>query len=246
MSHREATAAEQLAIWRRSLLAHDELLRDDLDELEAHVRTAVEAQTAEGTPEAEAAASAIRDVGLPAEIAAEYAKFDPNRVWRRRLRRMLAGVLVGMVAVLVAAHGARVPLLAVRRSPGPHVRDNVYAVSAVACLVLLLGAAVMPPRARLADERVALARAWNFLATRPWTLATAMVAMLLGVLQWSGRLEQVAAHAAGVTLCRRGRRVHGDALRRRPRRRARVDVRDREWRPRAGARPYLLATVAGQ
>ena len=171
MTHQEATAAEQLAIWRRSLLAHDELLRDDLDELDAHVRAAVEARTAEGTPEAEAVASAIRDVGPPAEIAAEYAKFDPNRVWRRRLRRMLAGALIGPVAVLVAVHGARVPLYAAGWDPGPRV--GIYFAFAIACLALLLAAAVVLPRPGLSDERAALARAWDLLAARPWAIATA-------------------------------------------------------------------------
>jgi hypothetical protein len=200
MTHQEATAAEQLAIWRRSLLAHDELLRDDLDELDAHVRAAVEARTAEGTPEAEAVASAIRDVGPPAEIAAEYAKFDPNRVWRRRLRRMLAGALIGPVAVLVAVHGARVPLYAAGWDPGPRV--GIYFAFAIACLALLLAAAVVLPRPGLSDERAALARAWDLLAARPWAIATATVAMLVGVLQWSGRMVQIAHHTAGRTLDR--------------------------------------------
>ncbi|MBT5711585.1 hypothetical protein HOI71_11115, partial [Candidatus Poribacteria bacterium] len=200
MSHPQATSAQEIAAWRRSLLAHDEFLRDDLDELEAHVRTAVEAQIAEGLPESEAAAYAIRDLGTPADIAAEYAKIDPNRVWRRRLRRMLAGALIGPVAVLVAVHGARVPLLAAGWGPGSSV--GIYYAFAIACLALLLASAVVLPRPGLSEERAALARAWGFLAARPWAIATATVAMLVGVLQWSGRILQVAHHTAGRTLDR--------------------------------------------
>lgn len=109
MTHSSSGVEDQLTVWRCSLLAHDEILGEDIDELEAHVREAVAERVADGATESHAVADAIAEVGAPRVIAAEYAKADPTRVWRRRAQRMLAGQLV--VSAMAAAVG--LPAIAV-------------------------------------------------------------------------------------------------------------------------------------
>jgi hypothetical protein len=93
-------AETRLALWRCSLAEHDEILRDDLDELEAHVRASVAAYCSDGMSAEDAARRSIADLGAPVDIAREYATMDPTRVWRRRVRRMLLGPLVAQAVCL--------------------------------------------------------------------------------------------------------------------------------------------------
>ena len=93
-------ADEQLAVWRAELAEHDEILRDDMDELEAHVQASAAAYQAEGMGREDAARLSIADLGSVSGIAAEYATMDPSRVWRRRIRRMLLGPLVAQALCL--------------------------------------------------------------------------------------------------------------------------------------------------
>lgn len=92
---RQVTEARNaVSEWRASLREHDAILADDADELEAHVRESAGLHVAFGASPDEAAEIAVREIGDTAEIAAEYDKEDPNRVWRRPVRRMLVGPLV--------------------------------------------------------------------------------------------------------------------------------------------------------
>jgi hypothetical protein len=142
MSRLGPAAEELVAVWRRSLTAHDEFLRDDLDELEAHVRTGVAARVADGVSEAEAFADAVGDLGPPAGIAEEFGKADPSRVWRCRLRRMLVGPLVGEVVLLAAMYGGLVARGTANWfwRPVGEVPRSLYSVFAVVVFTLLLGA----------------------------------------------------------------------------------------------------------
>jgi hypothetical protein len=99
MSECHTSADEQIALWRCLLLEHDEILREEVDELEAHVREAVAEGVADGASEEQRVADAIAAVGTPWVVALEHAKADPGRVWRRRVQRMLAGPLAALVVM---------------------------------------------------------------------------------------------------------------------------------------------------
>lgn len=90
----------QIALWRCSLVEHDEIVREEVDELEAHVREAIAERIADGAPESQAVADAIAAVGASWAVAGEYAKADPGRVWRRRVQRMLTGPLAAIAICL--------------------------------------------------------------------------------------------------------------------------------------------------
>ncbi len=189
MSHHDLTDLEpRLAAWRRSMLSHDEILRDDLEELEAHLRAGIAGHVDDGMPEAEAVTRAMRDLGEPAAIAAECAKEDPNRVWRRRLRRMLVGPLVGRVVAVLAPGVARLPFVAGGLyAVGPHGPTRLYASLVALCLLAPLAVAVALPGRALRMERDALAAAWRRLGSRYMArVAVALGALLVAVLSRTG------------------------------------------------------------
>ena len=93
MSECHTGAEEQIAVWRCALLEHDALLRDDIDELVAHVREGAAHRVENGVDEAAATGGTIAAMGTVWRIALEYEKAHPERVWRRRVQRMLAGPL---------------------------------------------------------------------------------------------------------------------------------------------------------
>jgi hypothetical protein len=180
MNEHDAVADERVAAWRRSLQAHDEILNDDLRELEGHVRASAEAHAAAGASAGDALDKAIADMGVPAGIAAEYAKVDPNRVWRRRLRRMLVGPLLGGAVLHFALWVARAPHLARYSNVwGPDGPPAFHLGLLTALLALALLAAVAAPSDRMAGRRATLAAAWAWLAQhRPAAAAIGAVALV--------------------------------------------------------------------
>jgi hypothetical protein len=96
---------QEIARWRRSMsarLAHD---REALEELESHLRDAVQQQTAAGTTPDEAWAAALARLGAPEIVAAEYGKLEHGKsasgaVWRWWPARVVLGTYAMFVAVL--------------------------------------------------------------------------------------------------------------------------------------------------
>ncbi len=140
---------DPIALWRCSLVEHDEPLSEDIDELEAHVRESVAARVGDGVPRPQATAEAISVMGAPSAIAAEYAKADPGRVWRRRMQRMSLGALAASAAVAsiaVVMDLLALVLLAAGVDAGS-VMAAVVTVGGVGALTAL-AAATMMSRAR--------------------------------------------------------------------------------------------------
>lgn len=167
MSEHPSTADDDraIALWRCSLLARDEILREDIDELEAHVREAVAERVADGVTESRAVTDAIAEVGVPRVVAAEYAKADPGRVWRRRVQRMLAGPLVALAALVPITLTAVVVTVALRAAG---IRDewalvSYLAVTWVGVLAALVAVGFLA-RGRTASAIIACAAAYAFLA----------------------------------------------------------------------------------
>src|SRR5262245_62896883 len=63
--------------WRLSMAAHFSGREEVLDELEDHLRDVIEELTDAGTPPERAFPMAAARLGLPTEIAAEFAKVPP-------------------------------------------------------------------------------------------------------------------------------------------------------------------------
>jgi hypothetical protein len=79
--------------WRSELATQPNLTTDDRLELEAHLRDGIADLQKRGLTEAEAFWLARRRIGQPAQLAEEFVKGDPIRVWRARLFWIAAGVL---------------------------------------------------------------------------------------------------------------------------------------------------------
>ncbi|MBT3267467.1 hypothetical protein HN371_09960 [Candidatus Poribacteria bacterium] len=140
-----ADASDQIALWRCSLAEHDEILLEDIDELETHVREGIAARVADGVAEERAAVDAIAAVGSPSAMAAEYTKLDPARVWRRRMRRMLAGSLAAsatVASISVVMDLSALALMATGVAAGS-VFAAVMAVAGSGALAALAAVAVM-------------------------------------------------------------------------------------------------------
>jgi len=74
-----------IATWRQELLAQPNLASADRNELEVHLRDIITELYTLGLSDEEAFLIARRRVGPPQQIAEEFFKADPARVWRERI-----------------------------------------------------------------------------------------------------------------------------------------------------------------
>lgn len=87
-----------IADWRRALAHTGDLLPDDLDELESHLRDEIESLEGEGELTNRAAfALACRRLGTAAELGREYRKVKPWASWHVPLGWMLLGCVIWAV-----------------------------------------------------------------------------------------------------------------------------------------------------
>jgi hypothetical protein len=100
-----------VARWRERLLAGEGVGEDDALELEEHLREDVAALTREGLSEAQSFALACRRLGDHEDLSREFAKAQPDVVWRARAQWMLTGILALLCFGIVREALARVPLL---------------------------------------------------------------------------------------------------------------------------------------
>src|SRR6185436_2074344 len=90
----------EMADWRRSMSARLPHHREALDELESHLRDAVQQRTAAGATPHEAWTAALARLGSADTIAAEYGKLPSRAVWRWLPARVVLGVYAAFVACL--------------------------------------------------------------------------------------------------------------------------------------------------
>lgn len=95
--------------WLDNFAQSPTLQRENLDELEAHLRDSITTLQSRGLSAEEAFFIAARRLGQPAEIAQEFGAVNPGLVWRTRAFWMLAGMLfwiLSMDAVRIVKAGA--------------------------------------------------------------------------------------------------------------------------------------------
>jgi hypothetical protein len=94
--------------WRAELAKSSSFKKDDLDELEAHVRDSTETLRAPSLSEEEAFLIATRRTGQQDQLAAEFATVNGSSVWLDRIRWITIGwiggpVLFGLVGIVSLA-----------------------------------------------------------------------------------------------------------------------------------------------
>ena len=80
--------------WRQELGSQAALTADNRRELETHLRDALAELQTRGLNDEESFWLARRRVGQPQQIAEEFAKADPVKVWRERAFWIVCGILV--------------------------------------------------------------------------------------------------------------------------------------------------------
>ncbi len=93
--------------WRLELGQNEALNTGDLNEMETHLRNEIEALSTGGLAQEEAFIVAAHRLGDTGQIAAEFAKVNGSRMWRRRFFGMLTGVLVFILAGALSAAAAK-------------------------------------------------------------------------------------------------------------------------------------------
>lgn len=82
-----------MARWEHELSSTPGLLPGEIRELRAHLLASIEALRERGLGEEESFWLACRRLGTPGDLAEEFLKGDPSRLWKDRLRWLAAGVL---------------------------------------------------------------------------------------------------------------------------------------------------------
>lgn len=85
---------QAIAGWRTELAAHPGLTKDNLRELESHLREGVAAEVKLGSSEREAFAKALKQIGPSTQLASEFALENTGPIWRQRLFWMALAALV--------------------------------------------------------------------------------------------------------------------------------------------------------
>ena len=128
----------EIAGWRRWMsarLPHD---REALDELESHLRDAVQQQVTAGAKLSEAWTAALNRLGSREAIAAEYAKLPSRAAWRW----LPAQVVLGVYAVFVAWLGWFVAARFFGGKSDALLAVHVFAITAGYTTLFAVGAVV--------------------------------------------------------------------------------------------------------
>ena len=90
--------------WRRQMTQCETMRRDDIDELEEHLRESIKSLAATGLSAEEAFLVAESRLGKPKRLAKEFSKTNNGFVWKQRVFWMVAGhMLAFTVGGLVSA-----------------------------------------------------------------------------------------------------------------------------------------------
>lgn len=117
--HADPAVEARLATWRTSMRPYVEDGPERLDELEEHLRLAIDERIDHGATPVDAADAAIRQLGEPSAIVAEFRKLPPPRWLPARLAWMAWWVLVGVMLVMVVT--------SLRMKGDPHLANAVLA-----------------------------------------------------------------------------------------------------------------------
>jgi hypothetical protein len=88
--------------WRHWLSDSPSFRKDDLEELESHLRASIQTLTANGLGEEEAFLVALRRLGYPESLEREFAKVNSIEMWLSRASWMLTGILLWQIILPLA------------------------------------------------------------------------------------------------------------------------------------------------
>jgi hypothetical protein len=98
--------------WRNNFKQYDQFSKEDLDELESHLRDEISVLKTKELTDEEAFIVAKQRLGTPNKIQAEYQKANPNQVWKNRFLWMLSGfVLIALIKSLIGLTAKSVVML---------------------------------------------------------------------------------------------------------------------------------------
>jgi len=126
---------QSIAAWRRQLLAAGIKTPVPLEELESHLREAMERQMRSGLQERPAFEAAVQQIGQANVIENEFNKIGGTTMkehWKRIviIGNGIGGVLIGLALIL--------PALAQHRRDGAMTNESVVALI-IGCLLMLGG-----------------------------------------------------------------------------------------------------------
>ncbi len=128
----------RLASWRASMRPHVEDGPERLDELEEHLRAAIAERLDLGAAPSDAADEAIRQLGDPAAIVAEFRKLPPSRWLPARLAWLVWLAMVGVLLIVAGLRLREDPHLANAALTG-HIVALTAGYAAVAVVGILGG-----------------------------------------------------------------------------------------------------------
>jgi hypothetical protein len=180
---------EMVNEWRANF---GELSADQIDELEDHLRTEIQALARQGLSEREAFVVAAMRCGKPSTLEYEISRGDPAAAWSRRLRWMVVGVIVSSILNLLIGglSGATGAALIVDGVGLPQVIALRFAsISAIIFAVMLAFHLWLRarPHTLSGDPPRWLTTGWALmlmLIVMPWVLASASVIRSLTLARW--------------------------------------------------------------
>lgn len=98
---------QEIRRWRRTMSARLPLHREAINELESHLRDAVQTQCQTGSSPDEAWRLAVTRLGTPETIAAEYGKLSVHAFWLWTPAKVVLGVFLLFVALIAWVIGSR-------------------------------------------------------------------------------------------------------------------------------------------
>ena len=106
--------------WRDELAGQPQLTPDDRRELERHLTDCITDFRGRGLADEEAFWLARRRIGRPQQLADEYEKADPVKVWRQRIFWIALAIFVWRVFAEVAGVVAAAVVTKIPTHPGPY------------------------------------------------------------------------------------------------------------------------------
>lgn len=169
---------QQLASWKHVIARAGTLTGDDMAELEGHVRETVRHLTVCGLSEQEALVIALRRIGDPGAVTAEYAKVNPGLAWARRWYWMTAGFLIFSVLLQgIDAVSYAIAWLALPTGPTMIGVSIIKLGCFTALAVAMFKTALLPSSGRVA---IMLQRASSWCSQHPFATATVALALMVG------------------------------------------------------------------
>jgi hypothetical protein len=189
--------------WRNELAGQPQLTPDDRRELERHLTDSMADYRGRGLTDEEAFWLARQRIGKPQQLADEYEKADPVKVWRQRIFWIALAIFVWRLFSEVVAVVSTAVVLKISPHTGPYAGsipwDGVVQIAGfvpVLFFVLTANGRLVPQLQKLTDlirDRRRLALIIFILLilaisvrTAAYWAASNNVAMLFGLKMWEG------------------------------------------------------------